>query len=62
MLAKNGATLSPLKPGPHQIFNKMTSGPHQKMTSVLGLINEWLPLIENTVHRLVKSLNVYMSY
>ena len=40
-----GATLSPLRPGPHQILNKITSGPHQKMTSVLGLTNEWLPLI-----------------
>ena len=29
-----GATLSPARPGPHQILNKMTSGPHQKMTSV----------------------------
>ena len=29
-----GATLSPLRPGPHQILNKMTSGPRQKMTSV----------------------------
>ena len=29
-----GATLSPERPGPHQILYKMTSGPRQKMTSV----------------------------
>ena len=28
--AMGGVTLSPVRPGPHQIFNKMTSGPHQK--------------------------------
>ena len=51
----------PLRPGPHQILNKMTSGPHQKMISVTRP-HQWMATLNwNTLDRLVKSLNVNIT-